>query len=210
MEKIILKLLKKEAIVLFFILFIIILFAIIIWNSRLQLKIYNLDFSTARKERVSKDFEIYLGIVIFKKVEILRINLKKIKNKKMNLGTVLEKAQKLEGKNNKQEMVIELIKGLKDFDFEIVKADLKVKIGLQDATLTAISVGIIASILGIILKKQKFEILPVYQDKNILNIKLNGIFRVNLIHYIYKTILKGRDKNERKSSDRKSYAYINE
>ena len=134
----------------FFILFIIILFAIIIWNSRLQLKIYNLDFSTARKERLSKDFEIYLGIVIFKKVEILRINLKKIKNKKMNLGTVLEKAQKLEGKNNKQEMVIKLIKGLKDFDFEIVKANLKVKIGLQDAALTAILVCIIASILGII------------------------------------------------------------
>lgn len=194
----------------FFILFIIILFAIIIWNSRLQLKIYNLDFSTARKERLSKDLEIYLGIVIFKKVEILRRNLKKIKNKKMNLGTVLEKAQKLEGKNNKQEMVMELIKGLKDFDFEIVKADLKVKIGLQGAALTAILVGIIASILGIILKKQKFEILPVYQEKNILNIKLNGIFRVNLIHYIYKTILKGRDKNERKSSDRKSYAHINE
>ena len=194
----------------FFILFIIILFAIIIWNSRLQLKIYNLDFSTARKEKVLKDFEIYLEIVIFKKLEILRINLKKIKNKKMNLGTVLEKVQKLEAKNNKQEIAIELFKGLKDFDFEIVKADLKVKIGLQDAALTALSVGIIASILGIIFKKQKFEILPVYQDKNILNLKLNGIFRVNLIHYIYKTILKGRDKNERKSSDRKSYAYINE
>lgn len=194
----------------FFILFIIILFAIIIWNSRLQLKIYNLDFSTARKERLSKDFEIYLGIVIFKKVEILRINLKKIKNKKMNLGTVLEKAQKLEWKTNKQEMAIELAKGLKKFDFEIVKADLKLKIGLQDAALTAISVGIIASILGIIFEKQKFEILPVYQDKNILNLKLNGIFRVNLIHYIYKTMLKGREKNERKSSDRRTYAYSNE
>jgi len=201
---------NKEAIVLFFILFLLILLAIIIWNSRLQLKIYNLDFSTDRKERVLKSFEIYLGIVIFKKIEILKINLKKIKNKKMNLGTVLEKAKKLEGKNNKQEMTIELIKGLKDFDFEIVKADLKVEIGLQDAALTAISVGIIASILGIILKKQKFEILPIYQDKNILNIKLNGIFRVNLIHYIYKTILKGRDKNERKSSDRRAYAYSNE
>lgn len=201
---------NKEAIVLFFILFLLILLAIIIWNSRLQLKIYNLDFSTDRKERVLKSFKIYLGIVIFKKIEILKINLKKIKNKKMNLGTVLEKAKKLEGKNNKQEMTIELIKGLKDFDFEIVKADLKVEIGLQDAALTAISVGIIASILGIILKKQKFEILPIYQDKNILNIKLNGIFRVNLIHYIYKTILKGRDKNERKSSDRRAYAYSNE
>lgn len=194
----------------FFILMLLILITIIIWNSRLQLKIYNMDFSTAREERLLKDFEIYLGIVIFRKIEILKINLKKIKNKKMNLGTVLEKAQKLEGKNNKQEMAIELIKGLKDFDFEIVKADLKVKVGFQDAALTAISVGIIASTLGIILKKQKFEILPVYQNKNILNIKLNGIFKVNLIHYIYKTILKGRVKNERKSSDRRSYAYCNE
>ena len=83
MEKIILKLLKKEAIVLFFILFLLILLAIIIWNSRLQLKIYNLDFSSDREERVLKHFEIYLGIVIFKKIEILKINLKKIKSKKM-------------------------------------------------------------------------------------------------------------------------------
>ena len=76
--------------------------------------------------------------------------------------------------------------------------------------MTAISVGIISTILGIILKRQKFEILPVYQEKNVLNVKFNCIFRINLIHYIYKTILKGRDENERKPSDRRAYAYSNE
>lgn len=196
----------------FFILFLLILLALIITigNSKLEIIIDNLDVSTERKEKIKKDVEIYLGIVIFNKIEIFKINLKKLKTKNINLGTVIERAKKLELKNNKGDWGIALIKSLKNFKIEIKQADLKVELGTEDAALTAISVGIIASALGIILKKQKFKILPIYQDKNILNIKLNCIFRLNLIHYIYKTILKGRDDNERKPSNRRAYAYSNE
>lgn len=194
----------------FFILIILIILGITIWNSKLQLKIHNLDIATDRTETIKKDFEIYLGIVIFNKIEILKINLKKIKSQKISFGKVLEQAKKLEEKTNKQAALKGLIKSLKDLEFEIQKIDLKVEVGTEDAALTAILVGTIAGILGIMLKDQKFKILPIYQDKNVLKIKLDGIFRVNLIHYIYKTISKGRDANDRKSSNRRSYAYSNE
>lgn len=194
----------------FFILLFLILIVIIIWKSKLQIEIQNLDISTARTEVIKKDFNIYLGIIIFSKIQIFKINIKKIKSKKMNLGAILDRAKKFEEKRNKQEELIGLVKSLKHFKVEIINTDLKIGLGTEDAALTAISVGIIASILGIILRKQKFEVVPIYQDKNILNIKLNCIFRINLIHYINKMILKGRDENERKSSNRRTYAYSNE
>ena len=193
-----------------FILLFLILSTIIIWNSKLQVKIYNLDISTEREERIKKNFEIYLGIIVFNEFEIFKVDIRKLKNKKINLGTVLEKAKKLEIKRNKQGLLKDLAFSLKDFKFEIQKANLKMELGTENAASTAILVGTVASILGIILRNQKFEVLPIYQDKNILNLKLNCIFRVNLIHYIYKTMLKGREKNERKSSDRRAYAYSNE
>jgi hypothetical protein len=183
---------------------------VIIWNSKLELKIHNLDISTDRKEKIKRNFEIYLSIIVFNKIKLFKVNLKKIKTKKINLGTVLERAKKLEEKGDKVKWIIELIKSLSNFKIEIKEVDLKAEIGTEDAAITAILVGIISSILGIILKSQKFEVLPIYQDKNVLNVKLNCIFRLNLIHYIYKTILKGRDKNERKPSDRRPYTYSNE
>ena len=87
-------------------------------------------------------------------------------------------------------------------------------------TVTAISVGIVSTIIAILLKdkitkKDKYEVKPIYMQKNLINLKLNCIFRIDLMHYIYKqfksNILKGRrDKNERESSNRRAYAYSNE
>lgn len=194
----------------FFILLFLILIGVIIWNSKLELKIHNLDISTDRKEKIKRNFEIYLSIIFFNKIKLFEVDLKKVKAKKINLGTVLERAKKLEENGDKSKWIIGLIKSLKNFKIEIKEVDLKAEIGTEDAAATAILVGLTSSILGIILKRQKFEILPIYQDKNVLNVKLNCIFRLNLIHYIYKTILKGRDENERKPSNRRPYAYSNE
>lgn len=210
MEKIILELLiNKEAIVLFFILLFLILLIVIILNSKLQITIENLDISTERKEKIKKDFEIYFEIIIFNKIKIFKINAKRFKNKKLDFNEIIEKAKKISKKSSEKELAISSIKSLKDLQIVIIKANLNISLGTEDAATTAISVGVLASILGIILKKQKFEIMPIYQNKNILNIKLNCIFRIDLIHYIYKTILKGRDKNERQSSNRRAYANSN-
>lgn len=195
----------------FFILFfLIIILVIIILSSKLQITISNLDISTERKEKIKKDFQLYIEVIILKKIKILKIDMKRIKPKKINTKKFLEKVKKIEQTENNKDLIKKSLKNLKELQVEIKKADLKLEIGTEDAALTAISVGIISSILGTILKKQKFKIIPQYQNKNIFNLKLNCIFRINLIHYIYKTILKGRDKNERKSSNRRTYAYSNE
>ena len=58
----------------------------------------------------------------------------------------------------------------------------------QKAGITAILVGILAGILGIIIKKPRYQILPIYANRNLLKINLNGIFTIYLMHYIYKII----------------------
>ena len=195
----------------FFILLILILLIILIINSKLQLKIYNLDISTVRKEKIKKNYEIYLGIIIFDKIEILKLNLKKLQTRQINMKTILDKAKMIEEKsNNKKQLAKTALIGFKDLQIKIISADINLELGTENAATTALLIGVISSIFGIILKGKKFKVSPLYQDRNILNIKLNCIIRFNLIHYIYKTILKGRDKNERKSSDRRPYAYSNE
>ena len=176
-----------------FFLFFIILLVIIVLNSKLQIKIYNLDISTDRREKIKQDFQIYLEIITFNKIRIFKINAKKLQSKKINLNSVLEKARKYEQSTNKEEIIKNAIKSLKDLELKIIKANIQIELGTEDAAVTAILVGMISGLLGIMLKKQKFEVLPIYQEKNIVNIKLNCIFRVNIIHFIYKTILKGRD-----------------
>ena len=83
----------------------------------------------------------------------------------------------------------------RDRIIDIKNIDLNVKIGTEDAGITAILVGIFAGILGIIIKKPKYQILPIYANRNLLKINLNGIFTIYLMHYIYKFIkdnIKGR------------------
>ena len=73
-------------------------------------------------------------------------------------------------------------------NIDIKNIDLNVNIGTEDAGITAILVGILAGILGIIIKKPKYQILPIYANRNLLKINLNGIFTIYLMHYIYKFI----------------------
>ena len=53
-------------------------------------------------------------------------------------------------------------------------------------TITAILTGIIAAGLGVILRKPKYEVKPIYENKNLIKIKLDCIFSVHLMQYIYK------------------------
>ncbi|MCI9064069.1 MAG: DUF2953 domain-containing protein [Clostridia bacterium] len=92
--------------------------------------------------------------------------------------------------------------------------------GTEEASLTAILIGLMSSILGIALRnkiqnqdKIKFYTIPVYQDKNFLKIHFNSIFRINMIHIIYIIyILKKKRRVEKngRTSNRRSYAYSNE
>ena len=87
----------------------------------------------------------------------------------------------------------------------------------MNASLTALLVAIISSITGIVFrksiidsKKQSFRIVPVYINKNLINIAVSGIFEIKMIHIINIMYVlnkkEGVKKNER-TSNRRTYDY---
>ena len=88
---------------------------------------------------------------------------------------------------------------------KIQKLNLQIYLGLEDAGANAITVGLLSSfmaiIIGLLYEKNVFEvdnkenqinwkILPIYNNKNLLNINLDCIISFNLMHIIY-TSMKG-------------------
>ena len=193
----------KRAIILFFLFIFIITFIIIaIHTSKVGIEIINLQINTQlpKNQKINKDSRIYVYLLLFNyfklfKKEIREINFRNIKlqNRDIDIKFLKNKDFKINYK--------ELLKKI-----EIKKINLSLKIGTENAALTAILVGMIASVLGIIIKRPKYEIIPIYTGENLINLKLDGIFTIYLMHYIYSLILnrKRRDENER-TSNRKSY-----
>ncbi len=203
-----------------FLIILILLLILSILFSKIEIRIQDIDISTQRKKgkKISKDYKIQISILAFYKVKIFKININEEKIKKIKSNPKLEKINtdmmkniKIDAKLNTNFVTI-----LKDLKFKIQKLNLNLDIGTDDAALTAVIVGVLSSILGLILNNKKenkhiFNIFPIYSSENILKLKFNCIFTINLMHYIYKTILKERrNKNERKSSNRRTYAYNNE
>ena len=97
---------------------------------------------------------------------------------------------------------------------------LEIYVGLENSALTAIEFGAISGILGNILrnkikdiKKQKFKVIPIYENKNFLKIDFDGIFEFNIANIIdiLKLLLRKRRVEENgRTSNRRSYAYSNE
>ena len=195
----------KKAIILFFLFIFIIILLIAIHTSKIGIEIEKFDLDTERLKghKISHNSKIYILIFIFGKIKIFKKQLKKVKTnkvkvKKNEIDIKILKSKKL--KINYKEL-------FENIKIEIKSIDLEVQIGLRDAANTAILTGGIAGIIGIILRKPKYKIIPIYANKDILKIKLDGIFTIYLMHYIYSQIFKKKrrvDKNER-ASNRKSY-----
>ncbi len=196
----------KKAIILFFLFIFIIILLIAIHTSKIGVEIekFNLDTERPKGHKISHNSKIYILIFTFGKIKIFKKQIKKVKTNKVKLkkdeiDIKILKSKKL--KINYKEL-------LKKIEVEIRSIDLEVQIGLRDAANTAILTGGIAGIIGGILRKPKYKIIPIYANKDILKIKLDGIFTIYLMHYIYSQIFKKKrrvDKNER-TSNRKSYA----
>lgn len=186
MEKIILKSFRKEMIILFFlfILIIIIFLFIAIYTSKIRIEIKNLIFNTEAEKKLDENSKINASILIFNKFKLFN---KDIKFEKQDMEIQFLK---------KNDIKIDYLELFHSINIDIVKFDLIANIGTEDAGLTALVVGLVSAILGIIIKKPNFQINPVYLNKNLLEIKFNGIFNVDLIHYIYK-LLKNTIKREK-------------
>lgn len=153
--------------------------AFTIYTSRIGIEIKNLIIDTEQEpgKKINKESEINVYLLIWRKVKIFKINAKNIKTSNLKM-----KSKEIDIKINYKEM-------LKNIDIDIEKIELYVQVGTQNAAVTAILVGIISSLLGILIKKTKYQVMPNYSNKNLIKIQLDSIFSIYLMQYICKLIL---------------------
>ena len=197
------------------IIFSIIFFLLLILMSiNVKIEIENLKFIVPKinGRYTNKDSKILLKIYILKKIKIAEINLKKI-----NLNNEKFK-NKIQSQIKQEKFNINAINFFKNNNYILEKMNLKIIVGTEDAAITAIGVGIIASLISIFfhnkifdINKQKYEVLPIYENKSILKIEFDGIFTFKIANIIgmAKYLKRRVDKNDR-TSNRRAYAYSNE
>lgn len=170
-----------------FFLFILVIFTILIiaiHTSKIGIDIKNLIIDTDAEEKINEDGKIYVYLLLFNKIKLFRKNVRNIPMKDVKFETSDFDIKIFKNKDIK----INYLELIQNINIDIKNIDLNVNIGTEDAGVTAILVGIFAGILGIIIKKPKYQILPIYANRNLLKINLNGIFTIYLMHYIYKFI----------------------
>lgn len=170
-----------------FVLVLVVILAIAIHTSKIGIEVENLIINTEedKGKKVNKESKIYVYLLIFNKIKLLKKDVKNMKPPNFKIKNTDIDIKILKGKD----LVINYKEMLKNINIDIKMLDLNMQIGTQDAAVTAILVGIISSIVGVIFKKPKYEIVPIYSNKNFIKIKLDGIFSIYLMQYIYKLIL---------------------
>ncbi len=203
--------------------------ALVLILSTIKIRIENLEIKNFKleKSKLNKQkFKILFQIYFLGKIKILSINLNSPKIKKIYSNQNLKNIDFKEI-SKKIPLNKENIKIIKDLKIKLENFNFSVKIGTEDAILTSYIVAIIASVIGIILpylvdknykKDCKYKINPIY-NINILNLHLNSIISVKIVHIICvicnlvkisKLKNKESEKNGRTTSNRRAYAYSHE
>ncbi len=204
----------------FFLLLIIVLLTLLflIAFSRIKINIKNIKFTSYKVEErhLQEDYDVEVKLYVLKFLRILKINITKEKLEKLRLENKIKKLEKkLILKDVKFDVnVFDVLKNLKIIFEEL---NLKVEIGTENSALTSIIFGIVSGIIPFVLRnqiknieKQKIDIKPIYLNQNLLNIELNCIFNIKMIHIIYVMYIlnkKRRDEKYVRTSNRRSYGY---
>ena len=172
----------------FFLYFLITLFAIstlLILFMSIEIHIENLKISTNDNLRnyLTKNSTVLIELNLnHKNLNIIKIDLTKLGNSQEKLENFQKRLKK-----KKNKLSLKLLSVLKYT--EIKKFILKVHIGVKDAAISAILVGLLSTIISIFLRKtfeeakeNFWEIIPIYQNKNIAEIEFDGIFKVKVLH----------------------------
>ncbi len=192
------------------ILLIFLVLGLAILTSKLDIKILNLIISSQNKKHINDRYEIIIKLKIFGTIPIIKFTLNKNKIRKMQQSlNMKEKVKQLEKDimQNKNELDVQIIKGLKEFSkvIYIEKLDLEIELGTEDAFLTSMLVAIFSSILSIgfsrIRVKEKniaYEIEPVYRNQNSIKFEIFAIFQIKVIHIIDTIYVLNKKKREEK------------
>ena len=212
---------------LFYTFFLILLILLIILSIKIQIRVENLKYSSElinEASHLNKEYIISICMYTLNKIPVLRIKLTKDKfhqlNQKTHIKEKLEKQMKeqnLKQLSEKYDVTKDFKEIIKNINIRTNKLDLKLEIGTQNVILTSFLIPAISTILAIILyktgnksKKQKYKVEPIYQNKNLINFQLDGIFDLKLIHIITTIcILKKKRRVEKyeRTSNRRSYDY---
>lgn len=198
-----------------FILLVIMIITIILIFSKVKIQIVNLRFHSQTQRHINKDYKIIFRLSILGVIPIAQITLNKTRLDKIRLT---EKIKQFDFKFLEENPSFdkEIWKALKHLNWRIQNIHLQMDIGTQNAGLTAIIVPTISTIIAMLLRKrmkkfenQTFSIDPVFQNQNLVNIYISGIFEIkmrHIINVIYILNKKGVKKHER-TSNRRSYDY---
>lgn len=203
----------------FLLIFLIIILMII--TVRIKIKFNNFEFSSQSKEHINKNYKIEITIYTFNLIPILKLKITNKKIQKMLSNEKIKNAineQKTKIIENRKDIDLEAIKGIKNIKIEIDEMNLNISLGTEDAAITAFIIPIISTFIALFLSqkvqkyndKQIFSIQPIYINQNLINIEFSGIFQIKMIHIINTICIVNKkrkgDKNER-TSNRRSYDY---
>ena len=178
-----------------------IILTILIVFTTIQIHIENIRLEIPKKNgrNINKKYKITIKLYIFEKINYFKLDITKYKMEKRVIRKNIEKLKrKIEKDKNNFDM--KQILKLRKMNIKIQKINLRMVLGTKDTAQNAIIVGTISSIIAIImglLSEKKilaigegrenqinWKIIPLYQNRNLLNIDLNCIISFKLIHII--------------------------
>lgn len=190
--------------------------------STFSIRIEKLEISNCNSiNKLTYNFEIYFELLILNKFKIFSLKINKEKIKQLNSKVKFKnKMQNMNFKKIKQDFPkIKLRNILKKLNINIPKFNLKFELGTEDVIITSALIAIISSALGIFLakviksfnkEKYSYEIKPIYHNKNLINLYLNCIIKVKVVHIIsiiYLLLRKRRVESNERTSNRRAYDY---
>ena len=202
--------------IIIFLVFIFLIFLFFSIKIKIDFKNYVLSIPKADSKNIEKN-EVKIKLYILGKIRIMDRNLTKLDFYNKKIDKEIEKVKKsIFSKENK--ISLNIGKSIERLGLEFEKGELNIILGLEDAALTGISVGILAIVLGNIFSKEqyrnvKYKINPIYENRNFLNIRFKGIIVFNLrniINIIFEFNKKGRVNKNDRTSNRRPYVYSNE
>lgn len=211
---------EKFMLLILFFLLLFLITAILTLKIRIDIQkfvISNID-KNGKHQKIKLEHRVIVKLYIFNYIKIFS----KLINKRVT-NNITEKVQPRLKKINKSTKEIgKLLKFIKNMKLELKDFNFVLNFGIEDVNLLIYTFTLISTIIPFLIRKQwkniEYSVAPIYNNGNLIDLRLKGIVDINLVHIIYTSFMlkkKGRIKNGRKfksakSSNRKSYEYSHE
>ena len=160
--------------------------------STIRIKIEHFEISNIknRKNKLSKKYKITISFYLWNAIKWLSFKFNHKKIRKM-----YQKMQwtKFDFKNIEKDFKIKDLKEIKKLNSEVSYFNLELKAGAEDAVLTSFIIFAISTFISILLPhvikkydadKYRYEIVPLYINQNVYEMKLNCIIQIKMVHII--------------------------